>query len=213
MKEKYRRDYLKLPNIPDINLVYLDDVAEKIVKQRTKYKMILSYVGVFDSDRGLEDILKYVANNNEICINIAGFGKLENYVINLSTQFENIIYWGKVDYNLGLNIMNQSDIIVAFYYLNNKTHKYAAPNKYYESLYLGKAILTNNGTEFSEKVKTHNTGFVIDEGYKSISNFFQNKISKEELLQKQENSFSLWEKYYKDYTKDFMKRRYLKLID
>lgn len=213
VKKKYRRNYLVLPNIPDIEFRNDNEVQQIIEEQRTNYKFVLCYVGVFDSNRGLEDILNFVSKHPNFIINIGGFGKLKNLVLEKSRAYENIIYWGKVDYNKGLNIMKHSDIILAFYYLSNPVHKYAAPNKYYESLFLGKPILTNKYTELATKIMSYNTGIVIDEGLEAINNFFENVYKTVDLETIGMNASVVWDEIYLNYTQDFMEKEYSKIIE
>lgn len=213
VREDARRKSAVLPNIPDIQLKEEPSIVEKIVVQRSHFEKIISYVGVFDSNRGIEHLLQLVAQNPNICLNIAGFGLLESEVKGYSEQYENINYWGKVDYNVGLNIMNNSDLIVAFYYLSNQVHSFAAPNKYYEGLFLGKAIITNDGTLLAEKIRAANTGYVIEEGLSSIKQFLNLALDAKDIETKNSNSKKLWDEMYQSYTSSFMKNEYQKMLN
>ena len=208
-----RRDYFVLPNIPDVKISNLEDISINICEQRKQYKVVLSYVGVFDLNRGIEDVLKFVSENKDYCLNIAGFGNLENLVNKMSQENENIKHWGKVDYNRGLNIMMYSDLIIAFYYLGNKLHEYAAPNKYYEGLFLGKPLLTNIGTAVANQTIEGNTGFVIEEGLEAIENFFYSDYSKIENEKKINNANHMWKNSFKNYTENFMRDVYQKILE
>lgn len=212
VREDARRESLILPNIPDLQFGPDEAIESLISEQQHQYRIVLSYVGVFDKNRGLEDILDIVSTNKEICLNIAGFGFLEKQVKEVASEHENINYWGKVDYNTGLNIMKNSDIIMAMYYLTNEVHKYAAPNKYYEGLFLGKAIFTNEGTLLAEKIMSENTGYVIEEGRNGIEEFLSNWSATNELEMKNKNSRTLWENYFKNYTKKFMENSYQEIL-
>lgn len=207
-----RRESLILPNIPDIQFVQDCQIEAQITEQRNRYKLIISYVGVFDNNRGIEDILQLASKNKNICLNIAGFGFLEHLVKECAGQHDNIVYWGKVDYNSGLNIMKNSDIIMAMYYLTNPVHKYAAPNKYYEGLFLGKAILTNEGTLIAEKVKAENTGYVINEGMPSIEEFLTHVLDFDDITVKNTNSKLLWNNFFENYTEQFMINDYQNIL-
>ncbi|KOS63008.1 hypothetical protein FJQ98_06530 [Lysinibacillus agricola] len=210
---KYRREFFVLPNIPSIQLKDDQDIYKKVNSQRLNYKYILSYVGVFDQFRGLEDILKFVSQNEDFCLNIAGYGYLENLVFEISEKYDNVIYWGKVDYNTGLNMMKNSDMIIAFYYCQDDDHFYAAPNKYYEGLFLGKAILTNNDTLLAQNTIKHDTGFVIQEGLPSISTFFLNQFNIDDVQQKNKNTKAIWQTAFENYTEKFMTEIYQKILD
>lgn len=212
VRKDARREFLVLPNIPDISYEKDNIIQETIGQQRQQYKTILSYVGVFDHNRGIEDILHVISENKNYCLNIAGFGHYEPLVKEMALKNENIVYWGKVDYNSGLNIMDNSDLIMAMYYMTNKVHKFAAPNKYYESLFLGKPILTNEGTLMAEKIMADNTGFVIKEGVLDIERFLTTDIEIGDLKIKSENAKTLWNSSFKDYTQKFMIDHYQEIL-
>lgn len=78
---------------------------------------------------------------------IAGYGakEIEERCINLNEK-DNIIYFGKVVYDQGLNIMYNGDVIYAMYCKTNPNHIFAAPNKYYEAMLLAKPIISTKGT-------------------------------------------------------------------
>ncbi|MGN7385520.1 glycosyltransferase [Sporosarcina sp. SAFN-015] len=203
VQQNNRRDYMVLPNIPSINFIEDNTYKYYVNNLKKDYKLVLSYVGVFDKNRGIEDLLDFISEKPKIFLNIAGFGLLQQLVAEYSDKYPNINYVGKVDYNTGLNIMSNSDMIIGLYYMTNKVHKYAAPNKYYESLYLGVPLVTNEGPDFAKKIIEEETGFVIKEGkdgFKEIS-----MISNEERLKKSQKARSCWESKYSDYTENFMK--------
>lgn len=203
---------LVMPNIPTIEFVEDLVIKESTNKIRQKYNLILSYVGVFDASRGIEDLLKIVSENENICLNIAGFGRLEEQIKDYSEKYANIIYWGKVDYNTGLNIMKESDLIVALYYNTNPLHEFAAPNKYYEGLFLGVPIITTKKTLVGMKTDVENTGFVIYEGEECLKNLLDDPDLKKILNVKSVNSLSLWKDEYENYIETFMEDEYLPII-
>ncbi len=207
-----KEEVLVMPNIPTINFIVERKIKEIFEKQKQDYELILSYVGVFDTDRGLESLLEFVSENKYICLNVAGFGRLENKIAIMSDKYSNIRYWGKVNYNKGLNIMKESDIVVAMYYKTNPLHEYAAPNKYYEGLMLGVPIITTKETLVGKKTDKHNTGFVIAEGKSSLENLFLNSDLKQQILVKQKNSTKLWNEKYKYYIPDFLEQEYYPII-
>ncbi|WP_342559442.1 hypothetical protein [Metasolibacillus sp. FSL K6-0083] len=212
VRKDARRPSVVLPNIPDIYLQEDTFIAEKIAVQRQQFTKVISYVGVFDRNRGIEHLLCSVAENSNVCLNIAGYGLLQNEVMNYAEQYENIIYWGKVDHNTGLNIMRCCDLIAAFYYLSNPVHRFAAPNKYYEGLFLGKALLTNEGTLLAEKVVEGDTGYVIAEGAASLANFLNLPLEKQAIELKNDHSKELWHTVYQTYTTNFMENEYQKML-
>lgn len=163
------KKYLVIRNMP--NEVY---VKNKFCDKGDD-KIIISYVGGLVEHRGIIELLDFIKRNNQFILKIAGFGneKIVSYVKELSLTCNNIEFYGKVNYDQALNIMSNSNIIYGMYYISNHNHKYAAPNKFYESLMLGVPLLTNKGTMLADMVKKYKTGYIIDEGKKSLDNFFR----------------------------------------
>lgn len=208
-----RNDILVMPNIPNLNIKEDLKIKEKVRVQNKPYKISLSYVGVFDRHRGIEDILDIVSKDENIVLHMAGFGYLDNLVKEFSEKFSNIIYWGRVEYNVGLNIMANSDLIIANYYLSNPLHRLAAPNKYYEGLMLGKPIITTKGTLVGEKTLKYNTGFAISDNKDDLIELLQDLDLKRSIDEKGENCKNLWEVKYSECIDNFMENSYKDIIE
>lgn len=200
---------LVLPNIP-----YFSEYS--FLRKRKDYefdnnKIVFSYVGGFYNERCLEEIIDIAISG---CINllIAGYGdsaiekKLRESVGN-----PNIKYYGKVNYKDALSIMYSSDIIYAMYSKVNPNHIYAAPNKFYESMFLGKPIFTTKGTIVGNKVEKIGIGYVSNESESEILEAI-NTIKKDDIVEKGNKGKFIWEKMYKNYTNDFMETTYGKII-
>jgi glycosyltransferase involved in cell wall biosynthesis len=207
------RDIFVMPNIPNEEIIEDKDVISKMKEQDINYDLVLSYVGVFDVNRGIEDTLKLVANKRNILLNIAGFGSLEEKVVSYARKYPNIVYWGKVNYNTGLNIMKNSDLILAMYYKTNPHHKYAAPNKYYEGLMLGVPIITTRETLVGKKTDKYETGFVIDEGIQYLEELLEKDRLKFIISLKKKNCSSIWNDKYKEYINIFMQESYNTILN
>ena len=61
-----------------------------------------------------------------------------------------------------LSLENQCDIIPAIYDPSFKNHKFAAPNKFYEAMALGKPTIMVNNTGMDEIVEREKTGLTIN---------------------------------------------------
>lgn len=195
-----------LPNIPNVNFNYLK-------KGKKSNFLKVSYVGGLYRDRNIEILLKAASENKKLILEIAGFGdkQLEALCKTYSENFLNIQFYGRVKYSEGLKIMANSDVIYAMYCKTNENHIFAAPNKYYESLMLGKPLITTKNTIVGEKVEKYNTGFVIEETENETSNLFS-EISEVNFDEKIKNCKKLWDKKYKNYVDIFFKEKYIKEI-
>lgn len=180
--------------------------------------IILSYVGVFERNiRGIENIMRLVSEDNRLELHIAGVGAgMESLVEEYANKCSRIIYYGKVSYEKALSIMNNSHFIIALYYLSNPLHKYASPNKFYESLFLGIPIITSSNTLVGDRVKDGNTGYVVDDNYDSLKSVFDN-LSTEEFAMcyktKSENCSHIWQTKYNSYFDVVLKQEYINLIN
>ena len=193
-----------LPNIPNFKV----KCKEEVLKNNDK--IILSYVGVLTKHRGIEKILECAKlMSDRLELNIAGFGELEQMVVSYSKNSSNIHFYGTVAYEKGIRIMTQSDIILALYEKTIPNHIYAAPNKYYEGLYLGKPILTTQGTFVGAKTEKYKTGFAVDENIESLKHFFIQEGLEEQITIYADNAKKMWKNKYYNYVETFMMEKYI----
>lgn len=203
------KGFLEVENVP----IYLT-LEKKIVPYHDK--IILSYVGNFDKNRGIEELLKFVSVNNErVQLEIAGVGILKPLVNEYAIKSLNINYHGTVNYDRALEIMKSSHIIVGMYHKTNQNHIYAAPNKYFEALFLSKPLLTTKGTLVGTKVEKNKMGYVIGELYEDLVVFFEEQFSAgfsnyEEICN---NCFEIWENQYRNYYIDIYVNSYIGWIE
>lgn len=201
------KDLWILPNIPNFRSL------NSLVKEATTPKIKISYVGVLTKHRGIEKIVKYAETHSEqIELEIAGFGELEDLIKKACTKATNIHFWGTVPYVSGIEIMRNSDIILAIYEKTIPNHIYAAPNKYYEGLYLGKPILTTKDTYVGIKTEKHKTGFTITEDYNELETLFSKEDLRINIKLYKENACNLWKCKYSNYITTFMNEIYIPFI-
>lgn len=191
-----------LPNIP-----YFENLTFESSENKT---LTLSYVGILGEDRGLDKLIKYAKEHCNVSLNIAGFGPLESLLKDIG-NYPKIKYYGTVKYAEGLKIMSKSDLICALYETTNANHIFAAPNKYYEGLYLGKPIITTKGTLVGYKTEKYQTGFSIGETYADLEVFLDSlKVNK--ILECSIQASKIWKEKYEDYIPNFMQNTYSKYI-
>lgn len=199
-----------LPNIPD----FKSNIKRYSLKnKRTPQETIrLSYVGTMPADRGIEKILECVKKNPTLQLDIAGFGIMDKMTKDYSEECSNIRFYGTVPYEKGMQIMENSDIIIAIYEKVVLNNVYAAPNKYYEGLYLSKPILTTRGTLVGNHTEKGKTGFVIGESIEEMEIFFKQEHLWELISEYGQNAGNIWNEKYRDYVQQFMIQVYLPFI-
>jgi glycosyltransferase involved in cell wall biosynthesis len=125
-------------------------------------KIKIVYVGILVNGRLISEIAQVISKRDDCEYHVAGFGPLAEQMKSMSLKIPNIYYYGKISYKETLDLENQCDIMTAIYDPQIPNHKYAAPNKFYESLMLGKPIIVVKNTGIDEIILTESIGEVMD---------------------------------------------------
>lgn len=215
--DEFRKQQHKITNYN--NILIIENVPEPISLisegvfdiDENNNKIKIGYFGVLEKKhRGIEDILSVVTGRNNLEFHVVGYGPLEEILIKNSEK--NIKFYGAFSSEQGLLLMSKMDIILGMYYKTIPNHFYAAPNKYFEHLMLGKAFLTTKGVPPGIKTDNFNTGWTVNEGEEDLKVFFNNLKNKEEIKIKSSNAKKIWESKYKNYYKDVYINLYGELI-
>ena len=203
--------FIEVENVPTFNV----KLAPVVGLQRDK--IYLSYVGVFQKQiRGIENVIKMVLDDERFILDIAGIGDdLENMIKESASKCKRIHYHGKVQYSQALEIMNNSDFIVALYYPYSSNHVYASPNKSYEALFLSTPIITSKETLVGDKVVQTDTGYDVDDTYHGLHSLFSNVETddfKKDYNKKCANCRMLWNKIYANYKTTILEGKYLEMV-
>ena len=206
---KLRKEPLVMPNIPEINSSVITEIQDKY--KFNNNNPTLAYLGGFSDNRFLLEILS-LAETEPFNLLIAGYGDKD--VMKKCDEVkerENVRYFGRVSMEDGLNMENASDIVYAMYCKTNPNNIYAAPNKYYEALLLGKPIITTKGTIVEKKVVENEIGWAVEEDIEELRQLVNN-LNKGDIEKKGKNALALWENKFKDYLPNFFESIYSKII-
>jgi glycosyltransferase involved in cell wall biosynthesis len=146
-----------------------------------------AYVGSLHEKRFIKEMVDTFSDFLGADLHIAGMGNMEKYVKDAAKRHSNIHYYGVVKYEEAMKIYYNSNIIIGMYDPRIKNHKYAAPNKVYESMNLGRPIIYTNGIGLSELVNKHDFGWLVDYDQQSFSQLVKS-IKNEEVFMKSENA-------------------------
>ena len=130
------------------------------IKNSTRCKIV--YVGILAGSRFLREIIKFVEQDERFEFHIGGFGIMENEVAEVAKKCERIFYYGKLPYDKTLSLEQACDVMTAIYDPKVPNHKFAAPNKFYESLMLGKPVIMVHNTGFDEIIENNDIGCLIE---------------------------------------------------
>lgn len=165
------------------------------IKNSTRCKIV--YVGILAGSRFLREIIKIVEQDERFEFHIGGFGIMENEVAEAAKKCERIFYYGKLPYDKTLSLEQACDVMTAIYDPKVPNHKFAAPNKFYESLMLGKPVIMAYNTGFDEIIKKNNIGCLIEFDESGLSNGLNNLIQqKDEWLSMSERMKKLYKEQY-----------------
>lgn len=172
-------------------------------------KIRIAYVGVLQEFRLIEEMVKVISRHSEVELHIGGFGKLEPMIKNMAENYENIIYYGKISYNETLNLENSCDLMTAIYDPKIGNHYYAAPNKFYEALMLGKPLIMVKNTGMSQIVEKYDIGINIDYNESSFEEGLLKLISRKNEWNK--INLKMKNLYKEYYAWDVMEKRLIEL--
>ncbi len=206
-----KHKYSVLPNVPN----FMDDNFLRVNTsfQFNNNKPTLTYVGGLYGERFLDELLD-VAEQGFCNLLIAGYGDhlLEKRCKELDNKYYNIKYFGKVAYTYGLNIMYNSDIIYAMYCKSNPNHIYAAPNKFYEAMFLSKPIISTKGTIVGEKIEKLGIGYTIEENIDELITIIK-LLDRPDITEKGYNAHTLWCERYKNFVSCYLHSIYKSILN
>lgn len=110
----------------------------------------------------MREIIDFVENDERFELHVGGFGIMEDEIASAAQKCNRIIFYGKLPYNKTLSLENSCNIMTAIYDPKVPNHRYAAPNKFYEALMLGKPIVMAKNTGFDEIIEENNIGCLIE---------------------------------------------------
>lgn len=152
-----------------------------ITTNMTNYKkesIDFCYVGNLVEERCISFIIDFFKKHKEFNLHIGGVGSLEGFVEESAAENSNITYYGKMQYDKVLDLENKCDILFAFYDPSIPNHKYVAPNKFYETLALGKQLIAFKNTGLDDYFNKYPIGELIDYNSESLNMAVNNIISK-----------------------------------
>jgi glycosyltransferase involved in cell wall biosynthesis len=126
-------------------------------------------------------------------------------------KFDNINFYGKTLYDQTIALEKNSDLMVALYDPKIDNHIYAAPNKFYEALMLGKPLIMVKKTGFSDIIDKYDFGVTIEYSKVSLESGIDYLIDKRHQWHSMSNGMK---KFFKDnYDWRIMEERLIKFYN
>jgi glycosyltransferase involved in cell wall biosynthesis len=123
--------------------------------------LVICYLGYFERSRGLLPLLEAVSSDQRLVLVIGGKGTLEKNIAAACKEARNIVYLGYTPPDYIPIFTAVSDVI--YYGLENGfgNNRYSTPNKLFEALAAGKAVLSGNHGEIAKIVKEERCGITL----------------------------------------------------
>lgn len=186
-----------------------ESMADKSILPIESCRVKIAYAGILAKGRLIEEMLEVVKEDDRLELHIAGFGQLEELVENCSRECERIVYYGKLPYNKVLSLEANCDVMTAIYDPDIANHRYAAPNKLYEAMMLGRPVIMCCNTGWDEVLRKEDTGVLIECSKEGLKKGFSQLIDKKsEWKSMGENARRLYEEKY---SWDVMRQRLVEL--
>lgn len=204
------RNLVVIHNTPSLEQRYnREDQAS--VSSVSAERIRIVYVGILQDYRLLQEIVEAVGESDFMELHIGGFGKYEAYMRENAQLHDNIYFYGRLAYADTLALEKSCDIMLAIYDPSIDNHFFAAPNKFYESLMLGKPVVMVRGTGMSQIVEENDVGVLIDYSKEGFVNGVRQLVAGKE---KWNDMGKKMKKLYEEkYSWSEMERRLLKLYD
>ncbi len=179
------------------NTPFEAQIGNDIIISKPTKKIRIAYIGILQDYRLLKEIAETVAESDNMELHIGGFGKYDKYFSEMDKKYDNITFYGRLTYDQTLALEKNCDIMLAIYDPRISNHKYAAPNKFYESLMLGKPVVMVRGTGMSKVVADNKIGVLIEY---SKNSFFEGVM---ELISHKDEWEIMGERMKAIYQKDY----------
>lgn len=173
-------------NAPSASFLKSNNINNVLISKTKKKKFV--YVGNLIEERLINLILECFSKRNDVELHIGGIGSLSNNVVEFSNKYDNIFYYGKMNYSDVISLESNCHVLIALYDPKIPNHRFISPNKFYESLSLGKQLIMCKNTGLDSYFAKYHIGTLIEPNVESLS------CAIDILLSDSKN----WEKYSKE---------------
>lgn len=124
-------------------------------------QLVISFIANLGKERQIEQLVGAVKDIPKMTLIVGGTGPCSGVVEDAAHKYSNIVYLGYVHPSKVPLYTAISDIIFYGFDPSNPNAKYSAPNKLFEALAAGKAVLTGDFGEIGRIVKDIECGVII----------------------------------------------------
>lgn len=130
----------------------------------SSFSFHLAYIGLLQTERGLLEVLQVMQRHPDWHLDLAGFGGDEALIAQKASQLSNVTWHGRIPYDQALALSANADVLFATYDPIIPNHRFSSPNKVFEAMMLGKALVVTRDTNMDKIVLDADCGLVVDYG-------------------------------------------------
>lgn len=143
--------------------------------------LLFLYLGFLRDGRSVEDLVEVFRKQpHDRHILFVGYGPLFSYVEEFSKTHPNIHILPAVPFNEILGVAADADVGIIITEQHCLNHLYCLPNKFYEYMYSGLAVVYSNGPDMVQEMSKSNHGWPTGTGSEAIAKVIEG-ITKEEV--------------------------------
>ena len=178
------------------NFTQAEIQAEKNRLGIGKSQKVITFIANLGKERRVEELIKAVSLTPDSYLILGGDGACSAEANEAAERFENIAYLGRVAPERVPFYTVLGDIIYYGFDPDNPNARFSAPNKLFECLAAGRAVLTADFGEIGKIVKENECGVIIfDYSIEEITQAI-NAMSPEDLAIYNRNSLVASERFY-----------------
>jgi len=140
-----------------------EEIERVVGELGAKGRRVVSFISWLGKERKLEPLIEAVKGDTDTFLVIAGDGPLRGMVESVARENSNIAYLGYLDPERVPLYTKLADLVYYGFDPENPNSKYSAPNKLFEALAAGCAIVTGNFGEIGKIVREGKCGLVLEE--------------------------------------------------
>ena len=210
--DESRKIQIKDTKIPKLEIV-MNCVSDKYYLnnyEKSNANFTIFYGGMLSKNRGLNQIINVIKNNQDIKLVVAGSGEDEEEFENIFGLYSNIEFLGQISHDEAIKLTYQSNVVFGLYNPAIPINRLASPNKLFEAMMCRTPIIVNEETSMAEIVRKENCGIVIpyNDELALEKSILKLKINPEMCKKMGENGRKAFER---EYNWGIMEERLLKL--
>ena len=216
--ETYTKYYFRKYNFPrDKSGIIMN--AKPLFKDRYipphNDKPTLLYIGVLKNNRKILELLDVIPDFPEITLRIGGVGPLYDIVRKVANNYDNVEFLGTVPHEKVLDLTFKSDAIYAMFDNQHPLTKIGFPNKFFEAVSTGRAIITSKGTFLGDIVEKLGIGLVVEPNKDGIREALERIKHNRNILEEMGKKAIEWgiKKYNKKYEAKKLLKIYSELLN